>query len=213
MAGPGKSRTAFRSNFGRGSTIVAVAFAGLLFGVAGWVITDAIERNNDFCTACHLRPEVPLHIGNRQDFDMRPAASLAGLHGAADVAGRAVRKATQCIDCHRGVGWVGRAEVKLLAARDALVWLTGDFDEPKGMSHPLGEADCRQCHEAFLQPDEATIERAFHARSVHNADLGVLCVECHTVHEGGADPALFFLDSRKVRVQCARCHSEFQESQ
>ena len=46
-----------------------------------------------------------------------------------------------CIDCHGGVGRVGRSKVKLLAARDALVWLVGDFDEPDHMEYPLGEAD------------------------------------------------------------------------
>jgi nitrate/TMAO reductase-like tetraheme cytochrome c subunit len=207
-----EERATFLSKIGFGSSIVPIALVGFVIACADWLISDVVERNNDFCNACHLRPEVPLHIEIRHDFDARPPNNLAGLHGATQVASRAVREATRCIDCHRGVGLVGRAEVKLLAARDALVWLSGDFDEPTEMSHPLGEADCRQCHREFAASDDDAIELAFHARGVHNAELGMDCVACHSVHDGGPDPALFYLDPGHVRVQCARCHSEFQES-
>jgi len=133
-------------------------------------------------------------------------------------------RAFRCIDCHGGTGWLGRAKVKVLAAKDAMVWLGGDFDEPDHMQYPLGEADCRQCHRGFepllqtqvqtqVQSQENVDDEStrFHALAVHNADLGVNCVECHTVHDGGDDLELFYLDATRVREQCGRCHSEFQE--
>jgi nitrate/TMAO reductase-like tetraheme cytochrome c subunit len=105
---------------------------------------------------------------------------------------------------------VGRFEVKVLAARDAIVWLSGNFDEPDHMDHPLGDADCRQCHESFAWLESFADESKFHGLSVHNVDLGVDCVECHTVHQGGEDASLFYLEASGVRAQCARCHSEFR---
>jgi len=57
-------------------------------------------------------------------------------------------------------------------------------------------------------PDSGAVQ--FHGLAVHNADLGVNCVECHTAHVGGADEISYFLDAPSVREQCGRCHSEFR---
>lgn len=189
---------------------VWIALVGGAAAIAGWMISDALERNNDFCNACHLAPGIRLHAKIREDFDAREPTNLAGVHGRAEKAQRASRTSPRCIDCHGGVGFVGRLKVKALAARDAFVYLTGDFDEPDHMNFPLGDADCRQCHEDFAWLESTADESRFHGLSVHNADLGVNCVECHTVHTGGGEAKLFFLDAEGVRSQCARCHSEFR---
>jgi nitrate/TMAO reductase-like tetraheme cytochrome c subunit len=190
--------------------ILALCMLAFASAAGGWVASDALEANNDFCNACHLTPEVPLHAEIRAGFDADSAFNLAGIHGSSAVAVRANRPATRCIDCHGGVGAVGRTKVKLLAAKDALVWLSGDFDEPDHMEYPLGEADCRKCHLEFALEEDSETEESFHDLSVHNADLGVTCVECHTVHRGGNDAATLFMDVTEVRGQCARCHSEFR---
>ncbi len=211
-----------------------MGIAGVLLVVGalvGWFGSDAIEANNDFCNACHLPGGEVLHLAIRDGFDAEPPRTLAGLHNAADLRGkgsagaggvpgrtddapgRAARdRAFRCIDCHGGVGLMGRAKVKALAAKDALVWLGGGFEEPDQMEYPLGEADCRQCHPTFRPAvDEQDAALRFHALAVHNADLGVDCVECHTVHDGGDDEQMFFMNPLLVRVQCGRCHSQFQE--
>lgn len=174
------------------------------------MVSDAVERDNDFCNACHL-PDGggPLHLSIRTDFDARPPASLAALHARAIRADAVPAEPARCIDCHGGVGLAGKARVKLLAARDSLVWLTGDFDEPDHMSTPLLDADCLQCHPAFDETASGLPRPRFHELEVHNRELGAGCVACHLSHEAG-DPDFHFLDLAHVRGQCASCHTEFQ---
>lgn len=189
-------------------------FAGLVPIAAaplGWVVTDRLERNDDFCIACHLSSGEPLHAPKRSDFDARPPATLAALHGAERV-GADDPHAFRCIDCHGGTGLAGRARVKVLAAKDALVYLTGRFDEPDGMAWPLRDDDCAKCHARFdEQPVEAWRSPRFHQLPVHNVELGVACVSCHGVHDAGGDPEHHFLRAAEVRSWCARCHSEYEE--
>lgn len=182
----------------------------LLSGPAGWMVSDAVERRNDFCNVCHL-PDGggPLHLSIRTDFDARPPVNLAGLHAREIRADREPADPARCIDCHGGVGLVGRARVKLLAARDAAVWLTGDFDEPDHMATPLLDADCLQCHPVFDETPSGLPRPRFHELEVHNRELGVDCVSCHLSHEPG-DADFYFLDLAHVRARCADCHTEFQ---
>ena len=104
----------------------------------------------------------------------------------------------------------GRARVKLLAAKDALWYVAGHFDEPEGMAWPLWDEDCSQCHASFDESGEDWRTPRFHQLPVHNADLGVDCVECHLVHEVEVDRRRHFLSVSWVRTQCARCHAEFE---
>jgi hypothetical protein len=190
-----------------GRILAAAAALGAVSLPLGWGVSDRLEADNDFCTSCHLTEERPLHIDLRRDFDAVPAVNLAGVHGAAEG-----ERGFRCIDCHGGVGLVGRARVKALAAKDAFWYVVGHFDEPDGMRWPLWDADCRQCHDAFDTSDvEAWQSPRFHQLPVHNVELGVACVTCHTVHDAGGNPAAYFLRAAHVRTQCARCHPEFEE--
>ena len=190
---------------------IGLVAAGVLATSVGWFGSSYLEQDNDFCNACHLQPGVPLHIDIREDFDARPVASLEGVHAAAM---RPIGESFRCIDCHGGVGLLGQARVKALAARDAFWWAVRHFEEPSGMRWPLWDADCRQCHLDFskaAQAAEATSATPpFHALGVHNVELGVSCVECHLSHETGGDEDLYHLRPVLVRGQCARCHTEFK---
>ena len=210
--------------------LVVGALSGLVAGPTGWFVTDALERDNDFCISCHLTEGVPLHIDIRNDFDGAgdgaldggldgalsgslggaSAVNLAAVHGAAQVEARSDRgeAAFRCIDCHGGTGLVGRAKVKVLAAKDAFWYLTGEFDEPHEMAWPLEDADCRKCHGEFQTKAGEFEAPAFHDLPLHNRDLGVDCVECHIVHLPG-DADNYFLDRQHTREQCARCHADF----
>lgn len=185
------------------------ALAALVGGPTGWFVTDALERDNDFCNACHLSEGVPLHRDIRDDFDHSPFVNLAGVHAASRVDARSGKDAAfRCIDCHRGTGLMGRARVKLLAAKDSFWYVTGYFDEPTGMEWPLEDADCGKCHSEFQVKAGEFEAPAFHDLSLHNRGLGVDCVECHLVHRPG-ELTHYFLDTEHIRAQCARCHSDF----
>lgn len=194
----------------RGLPVLALAvLVGVVSAPAGWLVTDHLERDNDFCNACHLEPGVPLHRDIRRDFDTLTVSTLAGFHAASrrDDPSDPFR----CIECHGGVGFIGRARIKLLAAKDAFWYVTRQFDEPGSMRWPLWDEDCSQCHAHFdTGESEAWELPRFHQLPVHNVELGVDCVECHRVHEVGGDPEAQFLQRHWVRSQCARCHPEFE---
>jgi hypothetical protein len=188
-----------------------MAVAAIVCVPLGWTVSDRLEQDNDFCNACHLQPGVPLHADIRRDFDAKPAASLAGLHGGSRLESRA-DSAFRCIDCHGGTDAGGRARVKLLAAKDAFWYVTGRFQEPDGMAWPLWDEDCTKCHDRFDESGgDPWSSPRFHELPVHNVELGVACVECHTSHAPGGNALAFFLDARRVRSRCALCHSQFEE--
>ena len=176
-----------------------LGIAGALCAPLGWLGSDALEAHDEFCTSCHLASGEPLHAGKRRDFDTVPAVNLASAHRARDAEFR-------CISCHRGASLANRVRVKLLAARDAAVYLTGRFDEPREMAHPLWREDCVQCH-AKYEPERGD---AFHAIEVHNLpNFALNCVQCHAAHPTGRPAALAFLDREPLVAACRTCHEEF----
>ena len=190
--------------------IVAVGLLAAALAPLGWVASDALERNNDFCNSCHIDGNVPLHIDIRHDFDGRPPLTLASQHARQMPSLRPADPAMRCIECHGGVGWLGRARIKALAARDAARWLAGVGREPDGMTHPLRDADCLQCHERFEPRRDEHAPPPFHDLGVHNSTIGVDCVTCHTVHDASGRTDFYYLQPERVRQQCAHCHSEFE---
>lgn len=190
---------------------LASAVVVLVAGPLGWVVTDRLEQRNDFCNACHLPNGAPLHAGLRRAFDAAPPVDLASAHA---VAAREQGDAPfRCFDCHQGTGFLGRAQVKLLAAKDAFWYLTGRFEEPTQMRYPLEDADCAKCHPSYPESEARAAgaegwSRPFHAIAVHNADFALSCVECHQAHERGGIPAAYFLRADALIKTCARCHSE-----
>ena len=150
----------------RGFAIGALAAAVLAasLGAAGWAVSDHLEQDDDFCNACHVSKEMPLHLEIRRDFDARPAASLAGAHAAA----RATHRddgALRCIDCHGGTSLAGRVRVKALAAKDAFFYLTGRFEEPRAMRWPLWDEDCQKCHASFEERSDRKLALAGFSRA------------------------------------------------
>jgi hypothetical protein len=54
-----------------------VALAAASLAAIGWVVSDRLSHDNDFCNACHLPSGLPLHRDLRRDFDAPVPASLA----------------------------------------------------------------------------------------------------------------------------------------
>jgi nitrate/TMAO reductase-like tetraheme cytochrome c subunit len=191
----------------------ALALVLLGLGVAapaGFVASDRLEQDNDFCTSCHLSPGVPLHRDLRRDFDADPARNLAGAHARAGVEAAGSQREFRCFDCHGGTSLHGRLRSKALAVRDGFWYVLGRFEEPTGMTAPLWDEDCVKCHAGFDESEPADWESPrFHQLPVHNAELGVACVECHQSHVSGGDADAHFIAADTVRSQCARCHAEF----
>jgi hypothetical protein len=189
--------------------LLAVAVGGAA-APTGWIVTDRLERENAFCTSCHLEPSVPLHDAKRSDFERRPPLTLVAAHGLAGVEDGG-RRDFRCIDCHGGVGPLGRLRVKVLSARDGFWYAVGAFDEPDHMRWPLLDADCRQCHATFEERGVTPgRDPLFHELSAHNTALGVACVDCHLAHDEGGLPGYDFLQPDAVRARCAECHPEFE---
>lgn len=189
----------------------AGALAAVLLFPAGWMLSDRLEQDDDFCNACHLTPAQPLHERIRDDFDARPGSNLASAHAVAGNEKR-VDGTFRCIDCHGGAGLLGRARVKALAAKDAFWYVMGDFEEPKSMRWPLWDEDCTKCHGAFETKGAASGgAQPFHGVPLHNAGFEVGCASCHASHEAAGNPQAYFLDASRLRPLCARCHHEFSE--
>jgi nitrate/TMAO reductase-like tetraheme cytochrome c subunit len=202
VPGSGRSR--------RRRLLAASAIAAGVLAPTGWLVTDRLEQDDAFCTSCHLPSGRPLHEAKHADFHGREPVSLAWAHADAGNARRA-DEAFRCIDCHGGVGPLGRTRVKLLSAKDAFWYAVGRFEEPDTMHWPLLDADCTRCHASFDAVAPGGSPPLFHELAEHNAALGVACVECHLAHEAGGLVDHHFLHAAHVRAQCARCHLEFEE--
>ena len=194
--------------------VAAIALAAASVAApAGWIVTDQMEQDNDFCTSCHVSADVPLHIDLSHAFAAPEPVNLSAVHGASRVESRGagVGAEFRCIDCHGGTSLVGRARVKALAAKDAFWYTVGFFEEPTQMHQPLWDEDCKKCHGTFDESEVGQFESPrFHQLAVHNVELGVDCVECHQMHTPGGDPNAYFLRAAWVRGRCAVCHSQFE---
>ncbi|MBW2242858.1 MAG: cytochrome c3 family protein [Deltaproteobacteria bacterium] len=182
--------------------LVALAATG------SWIISDRLERDNEFCTSCHLQDGTPLHEQLRADFERVVPISLAGVHGRGWVEDRE-DFAFRCIDCHAGSGALERAKVKARAGWDGLRYVAGSFEEPEGMPFELSKSACRRCHPGFRHSAAPgfTVE-AYHGLPAHDQEEGPACVTCHVVHERGRSGIVYFMALEPVGRICEDCHEE-----
>lgn len=185
-------------------------WAGRLLGAGAVALTSGagavayvshLEQDNRFCVACHRPDGKRLHAGIFDRYRANPPADLSAAHASA-------KTPVTCIDCHGGVGFVGRGRVLTVAAWDALRYVAGAFREPERMRAPLWDRDCLRCHadyEAGPFPEGGQAGgRDFHKHPDHRA-LQITCVACHASHVAG-DPRIKFLRDEVVLPLCRRCH-------
>lgn len=179
---------------------------GLVLGVVSWGVSDHYEAQNEFCTACHLPDGTALHLETRELFERVVPVNLAGVHGRGWVEDREDED-FRCIDCHAGTGPVERTKVKLLAARDAVRYALGSFEEPDGMPFELSPETCLGCHPTFRHSAAPgwTVQ-SYHGRPEHDAADAPRCVTCHAVHEQDGDAFAYFMSRPRVDARCRACH-------
>jgi hypothetical protein len=188
--------------------LMVVAACALGLGALGWGVSDRLEQRNDFCNACHLPNDTPLHLEVRRDFDRVIPVNLAGVHGRGWIEEREDSD-FRCIDCHAGSGPVERTRIKLLAARDGLRYAVGRFEEPHGMPFELAPATCLGCHPTFRHSAAPgwTLE-SYHGLPAHDDDDDApRCVSCHAVHETDGDAFAYYMARPRVDRQCQSCHA------
>lgn len=177
-----------------GLILIIFVFLG---GFVSVITLERMEENNRFCIACHLNENNPLHGEKFNDFIKNDPVNLAGLHVVRDQEGD-----FKCIDCHRGADIKSRIKIKLLSARDALIYLFGDSKEPEYLKVPLQDGDCLQCHPVYKPKNSED----YHALLDHARDVPIKCIECHISHKKGGIKELYFLDEETVLPLCRKCH-------
>lgn len=125
------------SHWLRNAAIVIVAL--LVVFVVGTVGVSKLEERDQFCIQCHLAPE-ETYYARAQDapavadpFELVDLASFHywnATHAENSERDNSESAVFRCIDCHRGDdGPVHRGQTLILAAGDALTWLTGREDQ------------------------------------------------------------------------------------
>lgn len=177
--------------------LVGVPLLGAGTFGAGMVVTDRLEENNTFCTACHLHEQkfTEFHPVQGQRLTLAAAHNLES------------DKNVKCIDCHIGATITDKLIIKAIAARDTVAYLVGAFEEPTHLRYALGSRTCLKCHPTGGQnPDQ---ENAFH-NAPHHTKMPLVCSECHTVHPT-ATVATRFLREATVKPLCDGCHKEIEQ--
>jgi hypothetical protein len=92
-----------------------------------------------FCGSCHevMQPYL-------DDMLLPGKQSLAALHFQDNFA--PTQQGTGCYECHADYGVHGTFEVKLQGLHDAYSYMTGNYQLPIKLRHPLSDAMCLKCH-------------------------------------------------------------------
>jgi predicted CXXCH cytochrome family protein len=169
---------------------------GIFIFIAGsFSVAASMEERDSFCASCHTQPESDYYgrsqAGNPID--------LASFHAT---------KQTRCIECHSGVGTIGRASAIMLGARNAVAYYTGTAKQPAPLTVPVGDDHCVKCHASVY--DSTDFNNHFHnllprwqAAAPNNA---ASCVDCHSSHTTDGNAQTSFLSQTKTDQVCQSCH-------
>lgn len=173
--------------------LAGMALGLLILASAGGVAyAIRLEQNDAFCASCHTQPETMFYQRSRRADD--EPADLAGAHRPDGV---------RCIDCHGGEGAAGRAQVLALAARDAVKFYSGRYQQPAMMAMTLSDMACSKCH-------QKTVEAPGFENHLHNLLYdpeapSLPCLRCHLSHEP-AEGLAYFVVEDVVLEACEFCH-------
>ena len=177
--------------------LVGLPCLGIATFGAGIVVTDRLEEDNTFCTACHLHEKKLTEFHPVQGKQVTLAAAH-NLEGAKNV---------KCIDCHIGATVKDKLIIKFIAARDTVTWALGKAQEPTRLHFAIGTRTCLKCHPTEGRNPEQ--ENAFHNAS-HHTHMPLVCYDCHTVHPT-ASVETRFLRQPTVKPLCDTCHKDMEQ--
>ena len=179
--------------------MLAVLLVLLTAGAAGFVSVQ--EEQDAFCASCHLKAESEYYQRSLQALNDVPV-DLASAHRV---------EMLNCVACHRGDnGPVHRVQALALGARNAVLWVTRQYDQDnrgKFTDPTLVEASCWKCHYDVVE--DPGFENHFHNDLVDpEIKTTVKCIDCHVAHRT-AEPLFGYLDEDNVVLPaCERCHVE-----
>ena len=175
---------------------IAAAIILLLAG-SGLGFAASQEENDAFCASCHTQPESAYY---ERSLAATPVDMASSHHTTDD-------QNSKCIDCHSGVGVIGRFSATLLGARNAFMLFTHTETQPAPLTVPIRDENCTKCHDNLnRQTDLSNHFHAFLTRWQTIDPQAARCVDCHPAHTTGGEAAQGFLQAEHIDPICERCH-------
>lgn len=176
-----------------GSVIAAFIVLGLVIPLSAM----QMENHNSFCASCHTEGEVTF-------FNRSTAASPTDLASIHDIKGQA-----RCIDCHTGVGIVGRYGGLMAGATDLVSYFSGHYPQPAALEQAYPDANCLKCHASVSTKQD--FNNHFHVFlpkwQALDPQHAAHCVDCHASHDTKNDAGTVFLDKAATVKICQSCHA------
>jgi hypothetical protein len=184
---------------------VVAEFALVLLSAGGFVFAATQEQNDSFCASCHTQPESTYY----QRSIAAAAVDLASAHRAEN---------TRCIDCHSGMGILGRVSAEMMGAQNALKWYTGTAHQPAPLVYPIGDENCMKCHADVLTEQHDSDSRTvnFGPKGHYHSYLAqwkeadtnaAACTSCHFGHETEGNSDNSWVIPASVQNVCEACHA------
>ncbi len=198
--------------------LIGLVVLGVVLAGGGFAFAASQEGHDSFCASCHSQPESTFY---QRSVGAQPT-DLASFH---------TTKTSLCIDCHSGVGLVGRLQAETMGARNAVLWYTGTATQPAPMTYAIQDSTCLKCHQDVTQqrfvPKESTTipgasgGREGEGRSNHwhtfmtrwqaaTPNAGA-CVSCHPGHSTNGTAQTGFQSASQTTSTCDACHSVLRE--
>jgi Doubled CXXCH motif (Paired_CXXCH_1) len=171
---------------------------GVLLAAGGFAFAASQEQHDAFCASCHSQPESTYY---QRSLAAQPV-DLASVHTPKNVT---------CINCHSGVGVIGRMTAELIGARNATFWYTGRATQPAPLMFPIGDANCLKCHQDVT--GSRSQNNHFHyflARWQSVDPQAGHCVTCHGGHTTDGTVDILFLNQATTEAICQSCHNQLR---
>lgn len=181
----------------------------LLLAVAGTTAGVQLENRDAFCASCHTEPESTYYQRS-----LTLPSDLASAHAFVDSA------EVRCIDCHSGIGALGRAHSLAQGGWDLVRYLSGIYQQPAQTTNPIGDAGCLKCHTPpggvpasdyavpFASSEHYHFAHYLDEWAARDPDPYGTCAFCHLAHTEGTTPEMHFTPSVATSDGCNDCHRD-----